>query len=256
MIELSGVSFDHLRTPIFRDLNLKIGRGEKWAIIGPSGCGKTTLLSLVCGLNRPKAGQVMVDGTPLVKPRRSTGLILQDYGLLPWATIEQNILLGLQVQEFYNGHPFAKLDPRSVPAYREWVEKLGLTNLQTKYPNQLSGGQKQRAAIARALVSNPNILLLDEPFSALDSATRESLLEEIRAYTDANQTTMLFVTHSLNEAIDLCDHAMIFQDAPNNKFELLMPQPGQAREERITQVREWLAIDFEGNTPPVIEANS
>ena len=244
MIQLSKVSFDHQRTTIFRELDLEFGRAERWAIIGPSGCGKTTLLSLICGLAKPKTGTVMVEGTLLIKPRRTTGLILQDYGLLPWATLRQNILLGLQVQQFYSGNPFASPIQVQTPNYPLWVQKLGLENLQEKYPHQLSGGQKQRVAIARALVSQPNLLLLDEPFSALDGPTREALLQEIRTYTAENGTTLLLVTHSISEAIDLCEKAIIFQDAANNRFQFIDLRAGNSREQKIAQIRQWMSEDL------------
>ena len=237
MIQLRNISFDHQRTPIFRGLSLEIGDGEKWAIIGPSGCGKTTLLSIMCGLVKPKSGEVVVNGSLLLKPSRTTGLILQEYGLLPWATVQQNILLGLQVQLFYKGKPFTKAKDLANDAYFDWVNKLGLSDLQSKYPHQLSGGQKQRVAIARALVQRPSILLLDEPFSALDTPTRESLAAEIRQYTKANHASLVFVTHSLPEALDLCDHALVFVDAPANQFSIVHFDKSLTPEQSIQQLR-------------------
>lgn len=237
MIDLQNISFDHHKTPIFKELSLKIGKGETWAIVGPSGCGKTTLLSLVCGLLKPKAGQVMIDGMLLIKPRKQTGLILQDYGLLPWATIRDNILLGKKLQQFGLSTLFESNQRFETPEYDGWITKLGLCDLQEKYPHQLSGGQKQRAAIARTFILNPDLILLDEPFSALDGPTREALIEEIRSYISEQHTTLLMVTHSIDEAFVLCDHFLVILDAPNNSFETIHLESGTDRAETIERVK-------------------
>lgn len=219
---------------------MKIGKGDSWAIIGPSGCGKTTLLSLVCGLIKPKSGQVMIDGLKLIKPRKHTGLILQDYGLLPWATIRENILLGKKLQQF--GWPtLVKPTSRFFSTdYADWITKLGLLHQQDNYPHQLSGGQKQRTAIARAFMQDPDLILLDEPFSALDGPTREDLVTEIRSYIASHNTTLLMVTHSIEEAFALCDHFLIFVDAPANLFEIITIDRTQDNTETLLKVKQMM----------------
>ena len=150
---------------LFQDFNWQVGRGEMWTILGSSGCGKTSLLYLLAGLHAPTSGRIEIDGEPLLRPRPRTGLILQDYGLLPWATVRQNAELGLQVRDFYG--PDGKHTPVNFQAENKvpyWLERLGLSAVADKFPLQLSGGQRQRTAIARTLAVQPDLLLMDEPF--------------------------------------------------------------------------------------------
>ncbi len=177
MIVLDTLTYAHAQgNPIFEDYSWKVDQGEAWAVLGPSGCGKTTLLYLLAGLRFPARGRLLIGGQPLSRPRPHTGLILQDYGLLPWATVRQNAELGLRIRSFYGPdgkhspedlHPDLEVDP--------WLERLGLLPVADKYPGQISGGQRQRTAIARTLALKPDLLLMDEPFSSLDAPTRESL---------------------------------------------------------------------------------
>jgi NitT/TauT family transport system ATP-binding protein len=177
MIQIELLTYSYPQSPqVFQDFNWQAERGEAWAILGPSGCGKTTLLYLLAGIRFPNSGRVLIDSQPLTRPRPKTGLILQDYGLLPWATVQQNAELGLQIRGFYGPDgKHAPADFRPSLTVNHWLDRLGLTSLTDKYPGQISGGQRQRTAIARTLALQPDLLLMDEPFSSLDAPTREGL---------------------------------------------------------------------------------
>ena len=170
MIETRSLAFAYPSGPaIFSGFNWSVKAGEAWAILGPSGCGKSTLLYLLAGLRRPTAGQVMIEGQVITRPRPRTGLVLQDFGLLPWATCEENISLGLE-------------------------------DVRHHYPAQLSGGQRQRTAIARTLALNPDLLLMDEPFASLDAPTREGLQNLTLELRAEQRLTTIVVTHAIEEA--------------------------------------------------------
>ena len=215
MIAVEHVSFAYPgHPPIFSDFNWSVAKGETWAVLGPSGYGKSTLLYLLAGLQRPTAGQVRVDGQPIARPRPRTGLILQDFGLLPWATCEQNVGLGLRIQGFYG--PDGKHAPRESRAgdsrqrRDRWLARLGLQSVRHQYPSQLSGGQRQRAAIARTLALNPDLLLMDEPFASLDAPTREGLQNLTLELQSEQQLTTVVVTHSIEEAAFLGRKILLF----------------------------------------------
>jgi NitT/TauT family transport system ATP-binding protein len=220
MIILDDVTFAYPEhEPVFQGLNWRVDQGEAWAVLGPSGCGKTTLLYLLAGLRRPTGGLISIAGQPHSGPRPRTGLILQDYGLLPWATAEKNVMLGLNIRRFYG--PDGKHAPEDDSSddhqqrVQYWLRRLNLEQHKDKYPAQLSGGQRQRVAIARTLALNPDLLLMDEPFSSLDAPTRERLQNltfELRA--EANLTTII-VTHAIEEAAVLGQRIMILHQPPN-----------------------------------------
>jgi NitT/TauT family transport system ATP-binding protein len=191
-------------------------------VLGPSGCGKTTLLYLLAGLRVPTSGRVLIDGKPLERPRPHTGLILQDYGLLPWATVRQNAELGLRVRAFYGPdgkhapqdfQPGIDLDP--------WLVRLGLAAFQKQYPGQISGGQRQRTAIARTLALRPDILLMDEPFSSLDAPTRQSLQNLILELWAEQELTLVTVTHAIEEAAILGHKILLLGPPPNTQAEVI-----------------------------------
>lgn len=214
-VEQLGFSYPHGK-PVFQGFSWKVKRGETWAILGSSGCGKTTLLYLLAGLSQPTSGRVVIDGQVLTRPRPQTGLILQDYGLLPWATVRQNANLGLLVRDFYGP------DGTHAPARKSlvigtdyWLERLGIASLPGKYPSQISGGQRQRVAIARTLAVQPDILLMDEPFSSLDTATREDLQSLVSGLCAEQGITMIIVTHSIEEAALLGQNILLLNDPPN-----------------------------------------
>lgn len=220
MIILDNVTFAYPgQEPVYQGLKWQVNQGEAWAVLGPSGCGKTTLLYLLAGLRQPTAGTITIAGQPQTGPRPRTGLILQDYGLLPWATAEKNVMLGLKIRRFYG--PDGKHSPEDESSEDHeqrvtyWLRRLNLLQHKDKYPAQLSGGQRQRVAIARTLALNPDLLLMDEPFSSLDAPTRESLQNltfELRA--EAHLTTII-VTHAIEEAAILGQRIMILHQPPN-----------------------------------------
>ncbi len=180
--------------------------GESCAIIGPSGCGKTTLLSVLAGLVAPTAGRAMIRGQPVAARRPETALILQDYGLLPWKTVEHNAELGLLIR----GVGAAERRRRVEEVLRE----LGLWEFRRHYPHQLSGGMRQRVAIARALTLGPDLLLMDEPFSSLDALTRESLQETLLDVWRRGGTTLVLVTHSIEEAALVGRTVLVLSERP------------------------------------------
>jgi NitT/TauT family transport system ATP-binding protein len=224
MIEVQDLIFEYANNqPVFDHFNWSVNRGESWAILGPSGCGKSTLLSLLAGLRIPTGGSVLIDGDSLDRPRPQSGLIIQDFGLLPWATVKQNASLGLDIRRFYGpdgthapaGNKIAIVD--ALP----WLERLGLLEQVDKYPAQLSGGQRQRTAIARTLALQPDLLLMDEPFSSLDAPTRESLQQLVLELWREQNLTMIVVTHSIEEAAILGQKILLLEQPPNQIAQII-----------------------------------
>ena len=210
MIEIERLCFSYQQeSPIFLNFDWSVGQGERWSVIGPSGCGKTTLLYLLAGLRLPTSGKISIDGAPLTKPRVSTGLILQDYGLLPWANAFNNISLGLKVR---------RLDKERITKItQKWLSQLGIKAVSNHYPAELSGGQRQRVAIARTLALKPDLLLMDEPFASLDALTREDLQNLIIKLWKNMTLTMVLVTHNIEEAVFLGKRILVLQHPPNTK---------------------------------------
>lgn len=227
MIEISQLNFRYpesgidvpRRAPfIFKEFNWRVERGESWAVLGPSGCGKSTLLYLMAGLHTPTHGIVWIDGEQIRKPRPKTGLILQNYGLLPWATVQQNVSLGLRMRMFYGPDgQHAPKDGNQEDAQAHaahWLERVGIADLADKFPGQISGGQGQRAAIARTLALTPDVLLMDEPFASLDSPTRTSLQRLVQGLRAEQNLTTVIVTHSIEEAVVLGEKILVLGEPP------------------------------------------
>jgi ABC-type nitrate/sulfonate/bicarbonate transport system ATPase subunit len=216
MIDIHSITYSYPpSTPIFQNFNWQIQRGETWAIIGSSGCGKTTLLYLLAGLRIPTLGIIEIDGERLTRPRPRSGLILQDYGLLPWATVRENAGLGLSVRNFYGQdgrHTPINFQPENNVEY--WLERLGLKEFADKYPAQISGGQRQRTAIARTLALSPDLLLMDEPFSSLDSITREDLQNLTLSLCEEQNLTLIIVTHAIDEAVSMGKKILLLDSSP------------------------------------------
>jgi NitT/TauT family transport system ATP-binding protein len=230
MIHLDSLTFAYPNSsPLFDDFNWRVKRGETWAVLGTSGCGKTTLLYLLAGLQFPTSSQILIDDEPLTRPRPRTGLILQDYGLLPWATVRQNAELGLKVRNFYGAdgvHTPQDYQPeRDVTS---WLERLGIGDIAEKYPSQISGGQRQRTAIARTLALQPDLLLMDEPFASLDAVIREDLQKLTLELCAEGGITLIIVTHNIEEAAAMGNKILLLGEPPNRdarKFE--NPTAGQ-----------------------------
>ncbi|HCL85620.1 MAG TPA: sulfonate ABC transporter ATP-binding protein [Comamonadaceae bacterium] len=187
-------------------------------ILGPSGCGKSTLLRIVAGLDEPTAGRVLLDGVPVQGPGADRGMVFQSYTLFPWLTVEQNIRFGLRER----GVSTAQQKERS----DYFLAKVGLAGFAQHYPKQLSGGMQQRTAIARALANDPKILLMDEPFGALDNQTRVQMQELLLSIWEAQRKTVMFVTHDIDEAIFMANRVAVFSARPGRiKTELAVPLP-------------------------------
>lgn len=223
MIKITDLNFTYGdATQIFKQFTLEIKTGEAWSIIGPSGCGKTTLLYLIAGLQRPASGQIRIAGNLLKAPRPSTGLVLQDHGLLPWATVHENTVLGFKIRHLYG--PDGKHCPTHVTrdSVREkelthhWLSWLGIDHLADKYPGQLSRGQRQRTAIARTLVLEPDLLLMDEPFSALDAPIRRELQKVMNQFHRETGLTSITVTHDIEEAVILGSKILVLGSGANH----------------------------------------
>lgn len=198
------------------EITLAIRNKEFATILGPSGCGKSTLLRIVAGLMKPTRGMVRLDGTAISGPGRDRGMVFQSYTLFPWLTVVENIQFGLGLSGV------AKVEQEQVA--RAFVEKVGLRGFEEAYPRALSGGMKQRVAIARALANNPAILLLDEPFGALDAQTRALMQELLTQVWEDLHKTILFVTHDVEEAIFLSDRVFIMTARPGRiKAEIEIP---------------------------------
>jgi NitT/TauT family transport system ATP-binding protein len=229
MVEASDLCFAYPGgAKVFDGFSWQIDRGETWAVIGPSGCGKTTLLYLLAGLICPSCGELRVGGEGLRRPRPGTGLILQDHGLLPWASLRANAALGLRVRAFYGPDGLHSPHEKQVgdiwPRVDSWLKRLGLEEFASRYPSQVSGGQRQRAAIARTLVLQPDLLLMDEPFSSLDAPTRESLQSLMLDLQAEQGLTSVVVTHSIEEAAFM-GRRILFLGRPPQRQAVVLDNP-------------------------------
>ena len=202
------------------NVSLSIRKNEFVSLLGPSGCGKTTLIRIIAGLIEPDRGEIVVDGTTVKAPSRERCMVFQQFGLLPWRTVLSNVEFGLEIEGV------AKESRQSV-AYH-YLELVGLKGFENYYPHQISGGMQQRVGIARALSKKPQILLMDEPFGAVDAQTREQLQEELLKIWAQTDTTVVFVTHSIDEAIYLSDRVIVMQARPGRikeEFSVDLPRP-------------------------------
>jgi NitT/TauT family transport system ATP-binding protein len=189
-----------------RAIDLEIGRGEFICLIGASGCGKSTLLRMIAGFETPTTGTLAMNGEPIAGPGADRGMVFQDYGLFPWLTVRRNIGFGPTAR----GVPKAEVEAIAA----RFIAMIGLNRFADAYPHQLSGGMKQRVAIARVLANDAAVLLMDEPFGALDAMTRERLQSELLALWEATGLTVLFVTHAIEEAILLADRVIVMSPGP------------------------------------------
>ena len=196
-----------------KNFSLKIKKGEFITIVGPSGCGKSTFLDILAGLAKPTSGEIYIDGKLITGPDLDRGIILQGYALFPWLTAEENIEFGLEIK----GIPKDKRREIS----NKFINLVGLNKFENRYPHELSGGMKQRVAIARALAYDPEVLLMDEPFAAVDAQTRELLQEELLNIWEKTNKTIVFITHSIEEAIFLADRVVVMSSNPGRIEEII-----------------------------------
>jgi nitrate ABC transporter ATP-binding subunit len=217
-------------------VDITIAKGQFVCLIGASGCGKSTLLRIVAGFEEPTTGSVLSDGKPITGPGSDRGMVFQDYALFPWMTVRQNIGFGPRQRE---------LPRRQVEAIAdEFVRLVGLERFADRYPAQLSGGMKQRVAIARVLANDANILLMDEPFGALDALTREQLQHELLQIWSRTGVTIIFVTHSVEEAVLLADRVLVMSAGPGrieNDIMIDLPRPRDVASPEFNAVRRDVA---------------
>lgn len=225
-LELAGISktFGDNRTghvvQVLEDIQYRIEKGSFVSIIGPSGCGKTTLLKIVAGLEEASAGRVLLDGREICHETDRIGLVFQEYALFPWRTSLQNVEMGLEIMGV------EKMERRA--AAMEYVKMFGLSGFENRYPRELSGGMQQRVAIARTLITNPRVVLMDEPFGSLDSQTRNDLQEFLLQLWQKRGETIIFVTHNVDEAVFLSDQIVVLSSRPGRiieQFEVDCPRP-------------------------------
>jgi NitT/TauT family transport system ATP-binding protein len=197
----------------FRNVELTVKSNEVLCIVGPSGCGKTTLLRCIGGLLAPSSGQVLIDTKAVDRPPEGVAIVFQHFGLLPWKSVADNVAFGLKIAG----------EPRDLIAERldHYIQLVGLTGFENHYPYQLSGGMQQRVGLARALAIHPEILLMDEPFASVDAQTREVLQEELLQLHERERKTMIFITHSIDEAIILGDRVAVMASRPGRVKEIL-----------------------------------
>ena len=217
------------------DINLEVRKGEFLVLVGPSGCGKSTLLDILAGLAHPTSGGVYIDGKKVTGPALDRGIVLQGYALFPWRTVRQNVEFGLEIKKVPKQERAAISD--------HFIHLVGLDGFADRFPHELSGGMKQRVAIARALAYDPEVLLMDEPFAAVDAQTRESLQDELLRIWEATGKTILFVTHSIEEAVFLGDRVAVLTPNPGTLREIVkidLPRPRHNSDTRSSAEFGWI----------------
>ncbi len=230
-------------------IDLEIGDDEFLTILGPSGCGKTTLLNIVAGFDHASSGSVQLDGDAVVKPGPDRGVVFQEYALFPWLTVAQNIEFGLRERGV------AKAERRA--RVRAQIGSVGLAGFERRYPQELSGGMRQRVALARVLVNDPKILLMDEPFAALDAQTRSIMQQELLRVWSAERRTALFITHNIEEAILLGDRVVVMTARPGRIKEIVavnLPRPRDVTSAEFNETRRRIALLLESEVQATFAA--
>ncbi|MBB4264120.1 ABC transporter ATP-binding protein [Bradyrhizobium sp. CIR3A] len=247
------ISFEHVRKEFvmrredggpagrftaLEDITLDVRSGEFLALVGPSGCGKSTLLDLLGGLTTPTSGRILLDGRPITGPARDRGIVFQQYALFPWRTAAENVEFGLDIAGL-------KARQRRDIA-RKFLDLVGLSGFASRYPHELSGGMKQRVAIARSLAYDPEVLLMDEPFAALDAQTRETLQGELLRIWCATGKTIVFITHGIDEAIVLGQRVAVMTSRPGRIKQIVdVPEALRSESEDVRSLPEFGQIRHE-----------
>lgn len=232
-------SADGEHTQALKDINLTVKDGEFVCIVGPSGCGKSTLLEIVAGLLDYSNGNVYLDDEEVKGTSRDIGVVFQDASLFPWRTIKRNIAFGMEVSKV----------PKEVQEERlkKYIKMMNLNGFENKYPSQLSGGMRQRAGIARALVMNPKVILMDEPFSAVDHLTRCTLQEELIKIWQEEKKTVIFVTHDISEAVYLASRVVLLSPRPGeiqNEYKIELPYPRRGSDDYLVKTAAEIVADI------------
>ncbi|MFC5651868.1 ABC transporter ATP-binding protein [Paenibacillus solisilvae] len=218
-----------------QDINLDVQQGEFMVIVGPSGCGKSTLLDLLAGLTKPNSGQILLDGKPITGPNLDRGIVFQQYALFPWKTALANVEFGLETKGV------GRKERREIAL--EYIKLVGLSGFENRYPHELSGGMKQRIAIARSLAYDPEVLLMDEPFAALDAQTRETLQSELLRIWEATKKTIIFITHGIEEAVYLGQRVAVMTSRPGRIKKVIdIPFDARTSEEDLRSNPEFVSL--------------
>jgi NitT/TauT family transport system ATP-binding protein len=239
-VEARGVSVEYERTRnkdtlvALEDFTLEVADGEFLAVVGPSGCGKSTFLNVVAGLVPPAAGEVKVFGKEVTGPGADRAVVFQDYALMPWRTVEKNVRFGLEMQGRADSDTGAKV--------ARYIEMVGLSGFEKSYPRELSGGMRQRVGLARALVTEPRLLLMDEPFAAVDAMTREIMQEELTRIVAETGQAIIFITHGVDEAITLGDRIAVVTNRPGRIKEIIEVDLPRPRSRASRQLPEFQAL--------------
>ena len=211
-------------------IDLAVADDEFLTVLGPSGCGKTTLLNIVASFESASGGEVLLDGEPVRKPGPDRGVVFQEYALFPWLTVQQNIEFGLRERRM------PRLERRE--RVRRQIASVGLSGFEQRYPQELSGGMRQRVALARLLINNPKILLMDEPFAALDAQTRSMMQQELLGVWSAERRTVIFITHNIEEAVMLGDRVVVMTARPGRVKEIVAIELARPRDVTSTEFNE------------------
>ena len=226
-VSTRNISKNYGSVEALRDLSLEFPRGQLTSLLGPSGCGKTTLLKIIAGLLEPTSGEVVVNGQKVTGPGPDRAFVFQDFALLPWATVMRNVAFGLEMRGV------ATSEREDIAA--RYIREVGLAGFEQSYPHELSGGMRQRVGLARALSVDAQVLLMDEPFSAVDEQTRRKFQEDLLSLVQNENKTFIFVTHSIEEAVYVSDQIAILLPRPSRVHEII--RPGNFRSKGVDNIR-------------------
>jgi NitT/TauT family transport system ATP-binding protein len=243
LLEVKGVfklfSANGNQMEALQNISLDIEENEFICFIGPSGCGKTTLLRIIAGLEEPSSGEILLEGRPIKGPGPERGMVFQEYSLFPWRKVLDNVAFGLELKGISEEERYKKA--------RQYLKMVELERFEERYPHELSGGMKQRVAIARALVNDPKALLMDEPFGALDAQTRNIMQSELLRIWEEEKKTIIFVTHSVDEAIYLADRIVIMSARPGKIKDVIkidLPRPRSRTSQDVNVIRDRILCDL------------